>query len=227
MTLRPEKSLRPLALFLAAFYLVWALRAVWLIQVDEAIVSPLGRAVFSQVTKFCLWVLPAVMYARLHLRESPGRYLGWLAIPTGKQWGLALGATAGFLGLTVVFETTAGGKIWTPAAAAQFLAWPAAISLLVSPLLEETFFRGLVLHELLGHFPPIKANLFSSLLFVGVHLPYWLSHKVPVGAMIAHSAGIFAFSLLAGWLFARDKSIWPPTLAHIANNLLATLLVMK
>lgn len=227
MTTHDAKSLRPLGLFLAVFYAVWTLRAIWLIRVDEALVSPLDRAVFSQFTKFCLWVVPAMLYVRYRHHARAGQYLGWASWPAGKRRLFALAAIAGFLGLTLLFETIAGGKNWRPALAAQFLAAPAAISLLVSPWLEETFFRGLVLHELLGRFPLPTANLLSSLLFVGVHLPYWLSHGMPTAAVLANSAGIFAFSLLAGWLYARDKSIWPPTLAHIANNLLAAMLAAK
>jgi len=33
------------------------------------------------------------------------------------------------------------------------------------------------------------------------------------------------FGLVAGWLYLKSSSIWPPTVAHIANNLLAALLV--
>ena len=40
---------------------------------------------------------------------------------------------------------------------------------------------------------------------------------------MANTAGVFIFSLLAGWLYLDSSSIWPPTVAHIANNCIASL----
>jgi membrane protease YdiL (CAAX protease family) len=44
------------------------------------------------------------------------------------------------------------------------------------------------------------------------------------GVLLTHTAGVFIFSLLAGWLYLDSSSIWPPTVAHIANNCVAALL---
>jgi len=44
-------------------------------------------------------------------------------------------------------------------------------------------------------------------------------------AVLADAGGVFVFGLVAGWLYLKSSSIWPPTVAHIANNLLAALLV--
>ncbi len=84
MTTHDAKSLRPLGIFLAVFYAVWTLRAIWLIRVDEALVSPLERAVFSQGVKFCLWVLPAMLYVRCRHHARVGQYLGWASWPEGR-----------------------------------------------------------------------------------------------------------------------------------------------
>ena len=83
----------------------------------------------------------------------------------------------------------------------------------------------MVMKEFLTLLPTSLAILLTSLLFVGVHLPYWLSHGGPTPAMLTNAIGVFVFSLLACWLYAKSASIWPPTLAHIANNLLSSLLV--
>ena len=68
------------------------------------------------------------------------------------------------------------------------------------------------------------ANLLTSLLFVGVHLPYWLTHEGFTINVLTNSVGVFIFSLVAGWLYLRSASLWPPTLAHIANNFVSALL---
>jgi len=43
--------------------------------------------------------------------------------------------------------------------------------------------------------------------------------------VLADADGVFVFGLVAGWLYLTSSSIWPPAVAHIANNLLAALLV--
>ena len=68
--------------------------------------------------------------------------------------------------------------------------------------------------------------LLTSLLFAGIHLPFWLSHGGLSATMLTNAGGVFLFSLLAGWLRSVDStSIWPLTLAHIANNCLAIVLI--
>ena len=89
----------------------------------------------------------------------------------------------------------------------------------------KILFRGFVLKELLGFLPLAGANVLASVLFVAAHLPYWISHGGLTPARLETCGGIFFFSLLAGWLFAKSGSIWPSTLAHTANNLLASVLV--
>ncbi len=44
-------------------------------------------------------------------------------------------------------------------------------------------------------------------------------------AMFENATGVFVFSILACWLFAKSASIWPSTVAHIANNMLSPLLI--
>ena len=79
--------------------------------------------------------------------------------------------------------------------------------------------------ELMTLLPTCFAALVTSLLFVGAHLPYWLSHSGLTQAMISNASGVFVFSLVACWLFARTGSIWPATVAHIANNILSSMLL--
>jgi hypothetical protein len=91
-------------------------------------------------------------------------------------------------------------------------------------LLEEVLFRGLLMNDLQHLLSITWAALLTSALFVGIHLPYWLSHGGPSQTTLANSIGVFLFSVLACWLFAKSSSLWPPTVAHIGNNLLASLL---
>lgn len=226
MTRRAKDALG-LALFLSAFFVVWSLRATVFYSIDESITSPILRALYSNLVKFCLWVLPAVAYARWIKRVPAAPYLGIMVAPALRQWCLFLIVISAFLLLTLIVETAKGAKTFSISRISTLFTVTGLLSLLISPLLEEILFRGLVMNEFLSLLPMFFANILSSLFFVDAHWPYWLSHGDSLASVSTKSVGIFAFSLLAGWLFARSRSIWPPTFAHIANNLLAALLVAK
>jgi membrane protease YdiL (CAAX protease family) len=213
---------RQLAAFLAAFFVVWSLRATVFFAVDESIDSPILRASYSNLLKLCLWVLPAAAYACWLRDASPAGYLGVSVAPDVRCWGICLGVTAAFLLGVALFELIVDNRSVSTAGLAALPAVPGILQFGVSPLLEEILFRGLVMKELLRLLPVPLAGVLCSALFVGVHLPHWLWRG---GAMMGNAPGVFVFSLLACWLYAKSGSIWPPTVAHIANNLLVSLLV--
>ena len=78
-----------------------------------------------------------------------------------------------------------------------------------TPAAEELFFRGFLLAALLRVMPAAAAVAASAGVFAAVHLD--------IGALLP----IFVTGALLGWLYMRTASIWPPTLAHGAQNLLA------
>lgn len=144
--------------------------------------------------------------------RPPARARHWLLVPAALVASLsftavyALSARAAGAGFLVPQETPAAlmGEGWTAlAVAAAVVVW--------TPLAEETFFRGF--------------------LFAG------LAAKLGLGAGIAASAAIFALShaavgsfipimfvgALFAWMRAESGSLWPPALAHAAQNLLAFL----
>ncbi len=77
---------------------------------------------------------------------------------------------------------------------------------LVAPIAEETFFRGLVLGGYLGRYSATKAVWVSALLFAAFHLNPWQ-------AVIALPLGL-AFA----WLVLRTRSILPGMFAHAVVN---------
>jgi CAAX protease family protein len=213
-----------LAVFLAAFFLVWTLRATVFYAVDEAIASPVARTAYSDLLKLLLWVLPAAAFARVLRRQPPARYLGLSVWPGGRDWLLCLAVVVAFLLASGLGTMALGGK---PPSIAGLATLPVALLVLrvaLMPLLEELLFRGLVLNELLALLPRYRAIVLASVLFVGTHVPYWLSHRGLSWPLLEDTLGVFVFSLVACWLFARTRSIWPPTVAHIANNLVAATL---
>ena len=220
-----RKAALSLSLYLAVFFVLWTLRATLFYAVDESIASSTFRAAYADLLKLVVWVLPAAAFAYWLRGAPPLKYLGLSVFPGPRHWLLCLAVTVVFLLAVTLFEITIGGKSLSGASLSSLPAALALLQLVLSPLLEELLFRGLVMKELMALLPAYLATVLTSLLFVGAHLPFWLSHGGLTQAMIANAFGVFAFSVMACFLFAVTKSIWPPTVAHIANNILSSLLV--
>ena len=214
-----------LIVFLVVFFDVWTFRATLFFAVDESIASPTARAAYSNLLKLLLWVLPAAAFGYRFRSTPPAKYLGLSVMPSLRNWLMCLAATFIFLLAVTLFTLTLDRKSFS---AVSFTSLPTVLGLLqfvISPLLEELLFRGMVMKELMTLLPTYLAILLTSLLFVGIHLPFWLSHDGPTPSVVTNAIGVFVFSILAGWLYAKSGSIWPPTLAHIANNILSSLLI--
>lgn len=217
-----QRAAREILIFVLCFFVVWTVRATYLYAIDEAIESEALRTVYSVAVKLLLWAAPACGFAWWVRRTSPIRYLGLSVMPAARQWALYLVVIGTFLAAIVGFETITGGKRLSLAGLSLTL--PGLLSALVAPVTEELLFRGVFLRELAALLPRWGANLLTSLLFAGIHLPFWLSHGSAYTALM-QAGGVFIFSLLAGWLYLRSLSLWPSSLAHVANNLVASLLV--
>ena len=224
MMITKRRSAVELLLFILCLFAIWSVRATFLYAIDASIEPAALRTVYSVTVKLILWVLPAFGYVLWVRRAPPLRYLGISVLPAARKWIKYLVVIGLFLGAQVAYETFVGGKALAPAGISLSITLPGVLSFGVSPFLEELLFRGLLLHELAELLPRWGANLLASLLFAGIHLPFWLSHDGMSGALLSNTAGVFVFSLLAGWLYLDSSSIWPPTLAHIANNCVAALL---
>lgn len=206
---------------LIAFFFVWSLRATVFYSIDESITSDHWRTIYSTLVKAALWVGLAWVYVRWIRRMPVLRYLGMSVAPAWREWGIAALITLLYLGAVVGLEVKLGGKSFHPSVPAAF----AFSFLAASALIEEIFFRGLVLHELSRNIHGAPANLIASLLFAAVHWPHWLWSRGLSAGVLADSAGVFLVSLLFGWLYLRTRSIWPCFMAHVANNVVALFLV--
>ncbi len=76
----------------------------------------------------------------------------------------------------------------------------------VAPLTEELFFRGLLLRGFLHRYSSTAAILLSAFFFA-------LAHITPNQLLTAWVGGIFL-----GWLRVRSGSLWPPVVAHALVN---------
>lgn len=79
-----------LGLFMALFFVVWTFRATSLYPIDEAIASPTLKALYSNLLKLLLWVLPAVAFVYWVKGLQPAKYLALSSFPGLGEWKLCL-----------------------------------------------------------------------------------------------------------------------------------------
>jgi membrane protease YdiL (CAAX protease family) len=77
---------------------------------------------------------------------------------------------------------------------------------IAAPILEELIFRGIVLKAFLKKYEPVKAIMWSAIIFGVAHMNPW--QFVP-----AWLIGIFI-----GWIYWKTQSIWPGIIIHFINN---------
>jgi membrane protease YdiL (CAAX protease family) len=220
---RRRGVLKRFAAFFGLFYLAWLIRAtVFYSAVDLSIPGDTWRLAFSNLVKFGLWVVPAVLYILFLERQNPLAAMKITTLPDRR--GLLLGlAVTGFY-FVVIFggEKYISGRTLAPLLAASPGLWLVTLAqVFFSPIGEELLFRGFVLPQLIGRFGFWIANALQSLLFTAMHWPNWLWVNGFQPWILTTSISIFFLGLLMGWLLRRTKSLWPPVAAHIVNNFLA------
>ncbi|MDD3927375.1 MAG: CPBP family intramembrane metalloprotease, partial [bacterium] len=92
--------------------------------------------------------------------------------------------------------------------------WATFVTVVViAPLTEEFFFRGLVLRGFLDNYGVGKAIFVSALLFGLLHLNPW------------QFAGAIILGLVFGWWYVRTASLWPCLIGHAVNNAIPVILI--
>ncbi len=78
----------------------------------------------------------------------------------------------------------------------------------IAPLVEEVFYRGIILRGLLAHCTQHRAIVWSAILFAVSHLDPWL---FPLA---------FILGIVFAWWVIQTGSLWPAILGHVLNNFL-------
>ena len=84
---------------------------------------------------------------------------------------------------------------------------------IVAPLVEELIFRGMVYQELEKSFSVSMVIFLQAALFGLIH---------PIGLQKIQT---FIMGLFFGYVRAKTKNVWPSTVMHMTNNIIACLLV--
>jgi membrane protease YdiL (CAAX protease family) len=88
------------------------------------------------------------------------------------------------------------------------------ITVVAAPVIEELFFRGLLLRSIEHRFGPAPALWGSSLIFAAVHL------------QALQFPALLLIGLVLGWLTQRTGRLGPAIWAHVAFNAVATLVLL-
>lgn len=190
------------------------------------------------IVRSVLWVVPCAIYLRSQHGRWALRPLRLNLPPTVSHWVAALGlitATSLAVSIDVARKSQSDlASVWGRLVHELSFAFPA------TPLFEELVFRGVILSELVVLFGMASsqsalavvrarfwlANLVSSLVFTGLHWPWWIyTEGIDSPEMWMKSAGVFLLSMVLGVLFVRGQSLWPCVLLHWLNNELSRLLV--
>src|SRR6056297_3388578 len=84
-------------------------------------------------------------------------------------------------------------------------------AVIFAPVLEEMIFRGIVLEGFLKNYSPVKAIIWTNVLFGLAHLNPW------------QFVGAFLMGILISWVYYKTRNLVLPVLMHLLNNLLSFL----
>lgn len=197
----------------AAYVAVYVGRQVE--QYEEALSAWLGVHLVSLVVLGAVWYLGIrpfdARWSALGLRPPA---VPW---PTAALWAvgtLAASLAASFIYVAIV--DLSGAEVLSPPDISPDLAFPGLAAVftfqalaVVTPVVEEVFFRGFVFAGLAHRLGARRAMVVSAVVFSVFH--WELAVLVP----------IFVTGLLLAWLYQRTGSLWPGVLAHAGQNALA------
>lgn len=232
---------RALLLLVAALLGLWTIWATAILPRLDPLEGPL-QVVRSVGVRIVLWIVPCAIYARsqgLKLTLWPWYFQ---LPPSPRHWLLALVTTLA-AGVAVSLDVARKLSL-SPWAVWQLLGQGQTIGVPIAEFFEELVFRGIVLTEFLAILPvrgqlgsmapyvdaPADdrsrfwlANLATSMLFTGLHWPWWIYTEGFGLTFLFKTGGVFLISLVLGMLFVRSRSLWPPVVLHWLNNALSGL----
>lgn len=180
-------------------------------------------SVFTEETVFkpLFWLLPTFLVVKFVEKRRFWSSLGF----SGKNFENSLTIVGVFLAFFVFemfgfgllrYQTSLVGQV----AALPFSSLNSLFLILVTALVEETFFRGFLFNRLWEVYgQPVKANLVTSLGFLLLHLPVSLFVYHFSWSQLAISfVLLFLMSLGSGLLFASTYNIIPSVLWHFLWN---------
>jgi CAAX protease family protein len=205
----------PFVAYLVLFFALWTGWVLWIYpRMAELGQTTLAYALLSIALRVLLWVLPVFLYLRFVDRVNPLEYL-----KLTRYWQRGV-----LVGLAISLVNFGGTllRFGPPQLSMQYVTWNSILgtSILVG-FIEEIPFRGFIFQKLQRGSSFWKANLMSSLLFVGIHLPGWISPHV---FTVPQAITIFLIGVILAAVFYFSRSLWSSIVAHSLNDFFASVL---
>ena len=211
-------GVRPKILFAAYVLLFNAAWTAWVLigypRLRTTGEQTLEYAVINIAVRALIWVLPVFLYLYYVDRIDPLDYL-----KLKQQWLRGILFGAGFAVVILLLSLAQHG--W-PHPRPGVLTWNSVLSTsLLIGFVEEIPYRGFVFQKLCEWMSRKSAVAISSLLFVAIHLPGWISlHLLTVPILIF----VFVFGVLMALLFLYARSLWAPIISHSLNDFFSAVL---
>jgi membrane protease YdiL (CAAX protease family) len=140
----------------------------------------------------------------------------WLALASGIGFAFLVGLALSTLEehRIVTFHETPAERALLPHGFSQLGIGLLAIAI-VAPVVEEIYFRGLLLRWLRTKMPLVLAAIPSAALFAATHFRF-ATHIGIEGWVL--TAGLFVFGLFAAAWASASRSLWPSIAAHGMYN---------
>jgi membrane protease YdiL (CAAX protease family) len=193
---------------------VLAVLACWAAWVRLSLSLPYPE-LNRQVIRQAILLAPAIWYVR---RVERRPLLRALRLRSGFRVGLAwgLGAALVLPGLWILARGVAGGlRARIPDDPATLLG-----TVVVAPLAEEVFFRGVLFRRLLRPLGVASAAIVSAAAFAALHVPWFVLSGTMGREQVAMQTGtIFVYGLAFAASMRASGTLWAPLTHHAINNL--------
>ena len=174
----------------------------------------LAYALINIGVRLVIWVLPVFAYLRYVDGVDPIVYL-----KLRQHWIRGVVVALIFSALNFLLLLMQHGSPHFRSAA---LSWNSILSTsLLIGFVEEVPYRGFVFQKLAERFSLTSAALLSSVLFLAIHLPGWISLHL---FKTATAVFVFVFGFLMVVLLRYAKSLWAPIISHSLNDFFSAVL---
>ena len=204
--------------------LIWGFREILLRPIMSESLGVWGFQFVETLTKLAVWTIPAVLLIS-HYENSMSISLKDMLtnkVKLLRYLPVILAIVAyNLIGAYITYGNIA---ITPPVPIASLF----EIVIFVG-ITEEFVFRGLFLNALLKKMRALWAVIISSVMFVVIHFPLWISES-PIlnpSLFLQNCIGVFAISLIFGWTFVKSKNIFIPIIIHMIWNLSIILLLHR
>jgi len=210
--LSSRQSGKSFVIYLVPFYAAWTFWA-WVIYpfVEQLEQTTFAYAAVIFIFHALIFILPVFLYLQLIDKVNP---LTYLKLKQYWKRGIAVGLILSIIIFLVTFLRS-GPLQWNH----LYITWNSILnSSIFVGFFEEVPFRGFILQKLQSKYSFWTANLISSLLFMGIHVPgYMLLHTLTVYNL----AYVFIFGVVMAVIFYFSKSLWSSIVAHSLNDFLS------